>query len=1294
VLKRILMVSGAAVLVLLVTVGAVIVTAVNVRAVQNAIVSRVNALLPGTISFDRLHVGLLSGTVRIDGATLADSAGRELARVDRFFAKIDLAALIGGKLTVDTASAVGARVLIETDASGMLSIVSAIVAVNGPAAPRDSATAQLPVRVRALRIEGGTLLVKAGDSGTTVSAYGLDAHAGGATATDSIGVGAQADSLIIGGKGWRLPFERVALFGRMHIPDIDTITVDARMGGSSISAAGRLAAPFDSLIMDVGLQFDGILTDLVRGFGAGEAWRCGAQMNLRVQGTPDNPDVAYILKFNDGAPAGFRIDSLALSGLLRDRVLTIASLHLEHPHGNADANGRIDAREMFPAGLTGPTASVENLRYQMSATTGPVSLAGIAGSLTGSARVSVAVDGRGVSPATMAARVTAAATVNSLQVASSVPAVGGGVVCTASVAGGSILVRRCAGRLDGFSVNADGSYHIATGGIAATASVTAQAIDSLFGTGGTGPFKGSVAATARLSGTTDRPQAVLSLTGSALTWNRLRLGNATMFADLDNTGMLTLKELSLVNNSSSLLFSGNAQLFDRGRILPSDSIRFDVTGVSRRFDFADVTDSVSGTVRLDTRLSGTPGDIRGNIQLEGDTIAAAGFSIPKVRCNGIVLGQRLLFDPFTVSLDGGKDLSLAGWVSARDSFEVRLDAPGVPLAVALGPLGAGAVDGMAAVRCRAGGIYRNPEVSGSIDIGIVRWGGATIDSTSLTFDLADSALTVAGKAAGGVLNGACDFGTSRFTVKYTVSDLPLAPLFALRGSGFSGMATADISLAGSTRSPADAVGAADIRHLILMYDSLPVVETRQLHATLDSGRYTIPAMAVTFAGEGTLRGEASGHLEGPHHAAVRGTLPLKVLDLFVSGLDSAEGTVLVDASFDGMPDAYDLGARVSLRNVGMAIPGIEQRLSALSGEIGIVRNVVQFNSLRGRIGTGDLRIGGELVLDKKMHPDMRMSVDMSGVPASIPGMLDLLLDGRFRITGRIDSALIAGDAVLLDGVYYKDVTINPLDGIGRRRRSAPAAAHAAPQFFDATRFDIGITARSPLRVDNNIAQLSIAPDLHFGGTLAIPALSGRADVEQGEVRYLGNVFVIERGVVDFISPYAVEPRIDVVATDTVQDRIVRVELSGPPEDLSFKLTCDDPSLNDEDILSLLLFGKTTAELQGEMKPGTAGGMSNRRMLAALAASTFGETIRKAGGLDEFAIETGEQRNGATDRIALTVGKQLTRRLLTSYTVESDAGEVVQRAVAQYRLLQNLRITGYQDTRGVFGGGIRFSWERR
>jgi autotransporter translocation and assembly factor TamB len=223
-----------------------------------------------------------------------------------------------------------------------------------------------------------------------------------------------------------------------------------------------------------------------------------------------------------------------------------------------------------------------------------------------------------------------------------------------------------------------------------------------------------------------------------------------------------------------------------------------------------------------------------------------------------------------------------------------------------------------------------------------------------------------------------------------------------------------------------------------------------------------------------------------------------------------------------------------------------------------------------------------------------------------------------------------------------------------------------------------------------MAQLYINPDLQLSGTLAAPSVNGRAAVEQGTISYLKRVFTVEKGVIDFVNPYAIEPKIDIRGTVPVQERIIQLTLSGNIDDLQFSLSSNDPSLEDQDIVLLLVLGKTSTELQS----GVMGGQSTEQMLASLVASTFGDDIKKATGLDVIEVETGNSDNAGSDRIAVTVGKDITRRLRTKYTVESEASVIVQRATAEYRILQDLLLSGYQDTRGVNGAELRFIWERR
>ena len=97
------------------------------------------------------------------------------------------------------------------------------------------------------------------------------------------------------------------------------------------------------------------------------------------------------------------------------------------------------------------------------------------------------------------------------------------------------------------------------------------------------------------------------------------------------------------------------------------------------------------------------------------------------------------------------------------------------------------------------------------------------------------------------------------------------------------------------------------------------------------------------------------------------------------------------------------------------------------------------------------------------------------------------------MSGTPDTSQITGDIVLLDGLYYKDISINPLGIVGgeRKRKVKPPPAEYSAPYIRNMRFDIGVQTRSAFRVDNNMARLTVAPDIQVMGTLQSPSVSGR-----------------------------------------------------------------------------------------------------------------------------------------------------------------------------------------------------------
>jgi len=267
-----------------------------------------------------------------------------------------------------------------------------------------------------------------------------------------------------------------------------------------------------------------------------------------------------------------------------------------------------------------------------------------------------------------------------------------------------------------------------------------------------------------------------------------------------------------------------------------------------------------------------------------------------------------------------------------------------------------------------------------------------------------------------------------------------------------------------------------------------------------------------------------------------------------------------------------------------------------------------------------------------------------------------------------------------------------MESIGQESRKEPLVASKTPwPIFNNTALDCRISYRDPFVVDNNISLLTIKPDLNIHGTVNQPLISGRAEVESGTVYFQRNEFNVKKGVFDFINPYKIEPTIDIQSEVKIREWTVFLKIFGTPDALRFDMT-SDPSEREEDILSLLISGKTTQELIAR-EGGSS--LSPKQMLADVLAETVQKDIKDATGLDVLVLEYNEAKDAeASDEVKVTLGKELSRRVTLKYDLQTKNAKVIRKVITEYKFLEKLMMNAFQDTEGQYGGGIQFRLEFR
>ena len=174
-----------------------------------------------------------------------------------------------------------------------------------------------------------------------------------------------------------------------------------------------------------------------------------------------------------------------------------------------------------------------------------------------------------------------------------------------------------------------------------------------------------------------------------------------------------------------------------------------------------------------------------------------------------------------------------------------------------------------------------------------------------------------------------------------------------------------------------------------------------------------------------------------------------------------------------------------------------------------------------------------------------------------------------------------------------------------------------------------------------------------------------------------------RGVIDFVHPYEIQPEVDIRGETEIRQWAVYVDVTGPVDNLELKLS-SNPSEEPGDILALILTGRTSYELSA----GEGGGSNaTAEILAALANSSLGEGVIGLMGLDTIETDTVTDRDADRENTQITIGKNLSERITLRYGVETKERDFVHKTTAEFQLLERVLMSGFQDSRGIYGGAL-------
>lgn len=809
--------------------------------------------------------------------------------------------------------------------------------------------------------------------------------------------------------------------------------------------------------------------------------------------------------------------------------------------------------------------------------------------------------------------------------------------------------------------------------------------------GEVGPWQGRFNGRLKLDGTLKQPLAQLEIADSSVAWRKLsgHLQGAARWQG----GRLEISSLKLTSGQSRIQMSGAMHWRDPQRDVWSADPAVTARIVGSAIRLEDLIPGYTGNLTAEAVLSGRMSDLHGTFKFNGKDLDLKHQRLFAVDVGGRLSGQQLYLDEIAFRILPGQALEGAGWYGFDGRYAVTLAGEAIELRHIDALQRVHSMKGRMAVRLHGDGSLEQPNLTAAIEVADPSIDSRQWDDFRIDFSIQDQIFNLEAylnflfKA-----HGRLDSGDFDLLAQFEQSEL--TPYIALMaGDEWAARMTGNVRASGNWRHLDRIDADAAIESAMLKYRAIPLISTDNFYLRIDDGAVDMSGSGAKIMSDGYLDLSASGHLSSNLSVNADGRVPLAALAPFTDSLADARGDVTLQVEAGGPLSTLQWQADLTLDKIGFAVPALAQTVQNLNGRLTVSPRKIAIESLSGGLDGGRFVLDGRVAMDRYTPTQGEIALQARNLPLQWPGTMDVVVNGDLKLTGASERARLSGNLDLVEGTYYKDVSLNLWSAVSQPRRaeSVTVTDGAAAEWMNNVDLAVTVGYRHPFLVDNNLARLQIVPDLKISGTLARPVLNGRAEVTEGEIIFRRKSFVVTTGVVDFINPYKIEPKLDVVSQARIRHWLLSLSVSGTPDRLVFELSSDPPE-SDNDILSLILFGRTQAEIAGG---DTTGSQTTTQMLAALVATTWGESLKKTTGMDILELDTGAADDSeASDRIQVTVGKKLGRRLTIKYAVESTGGEMIQRAISEYRFVEQLLASGYQDSKGDYGGELLFRIEFR
>lgn len=449
----------------------------------------------------------------------------------------------------------------------------------------------------------------------------------------------------------------------------------------------------------------------------------------------------------------------------------------------------------------------------------------------------------------------------------------------------------------------------------------------------------------------------------------------------------------------------------------------------------------------------------------------------------------------------------------------------------------------------------------------------------------------------------------------------------------------------------------------LLLTSMPDRDALEMRLSLPAKMTKTPSISVAT--------------EGPMDGFVRYDGAIEPFAAFLPpDLQTLEGFLTVDFRLTGTTNSPELSGVAELTDAaytelrsGLSLDGLHTRAEANYSQAG---SRVAFSGGGyggGQSGDDTILISGDMMLGDTSRADI--AIELKNAEFSAHPVSSLRANGKIDIAGPLDAIAMKGAIDILELnaeiITPESTGLVPIEVVNLNDTTSqdPFADTSQQTSFE---LDLTVDADDRIFVRGRGLESEWRANIRAVTDRNEVIVLGNMRLRRGTLDFSGRRFDVTTGNIAFDRLSKNNPLLDIRAElETDEGVTAAIEISGRATEPSIKLT-STPTLPQEDVMALMLFGKQASELTAFESLQTAQALASLGGIGPFGGSGgFSGSLRQATGLDLLSFDVDPENGGGS----LTVGKYVADGLFVSAT--QDAQGTGGAVIVEYDISDNISV---------------------